>query len=348
MAMVRHPQEGAENLILPEADGVAEEALDPELADLKAENARLMAQLEAPFENLDALVAAVERLGQLVAQKQAGGGAVVPIVPRIRNFSTSEFKRLYDLQAPVTQQYELFSYLHLFLKSYAAHKGLPESAADEMFAELQQQAFASSPIQSLLSEIEKIAVVLWTSTCQTGLQKEFCSILNEILRDDCLQVLPHAVVLCRAMASLVVVRRKDAATLRWPDDLLSHRGTSMPRDKVDFFTVGLLYRAPMFLATSFLESKANDFLRTAPAHNTPVHFKFRLDPVKKCDHAIYIEHMTLVAGEHELLYAPYSAFRVLQVVIPDTITWDNPVVIEVSVLPNNKTAPEEAPLAKWH
>lgn len=319
-------------------------------ASLVTERARAKAALAAPLKNLPELTAAIDRLSQLVAQKKAASGGAG--LPGRRCFATSEFKRLYVPSCPVGYQHELFASLRSFLHAYAVHVEQPESVADQMFEALQAQVFNSPHWASLLGEAKKIAeiaVVLWTSSSKVGFQKEFCSILNQVIRDDVRDVVPHAVILCRALASLIVTRREGPSMNRWPTNLVTHRGTSMPQAAVGFFSRDRMYRAPMFLATSCLESTAVQFMQRAPDGMVPVHFKFFLDPVNKCDHALYIENYTLCSGEEELLYAPYSAFKVRNVLTPaGQIAWNNPIVIELEVQPNNKTIREDVPIASWH
>jgi len=201
-----------------------------------------------------------------------------------------------------------------------------------------------------------MSVVLWTSTADDGLQKEFCSILNEVLRDDVHGLMPQAATLTRAITSIVVKARGGKNPNHvWPKDFgyVSYRGTVMPREEVDrFFLEGLQYRVPMFLATSFKEDVPIDFMQrgmqNAPAGHTPVLFKFCLDQKNGCDHALYIEKISLCQNEHELLFVPYSSFQVLKITIPPVPDAENPKVIELMVFPNNKTVREDVVCSKWH
>merc|ERR1712046_433769 len=138
------------------------------------------------------------------------------------------------------------------------------------------------------------------------------------------------------MGSLLVSKRGERKERQWPKDFMSHRGTTMPKEAVDFFTVGKLYRVPMFLATSFHKETALDFLKQKSDDHVAVHFIFKLDKQKQCDHALYIEEMTLVAHEDELLYMPYSAFTVISINWPSSsgrggiqpgYDWESPIVI---------------------
>ncbi len=68
----------------------------------------------------------------------------------------------------------------------------------------------------------------------------------------------------------------------------------------------------------------------------------------KCNHANLIERKTLVHGELEFLYAPYSVFEVLAVDWKARPRWEDPHAVTLQVAPDN-TRPDdfELPLAPW-
>ena len=116
-----------------------------------------------------------------------------------------------------------------------------------------------------MSQIQVAATRIWTSTQKlqgAGVDKafnvEFCSLLNRALRDDDAQLMPHLVVIVRAINALCIVRR-ESASLKFPPNAVSHRGGALPQQHHHFFTVGTKYRVPMYLATSFSEDKAYEF-----------------------------------------------------------------------------------------
>merc|ERR1712228_997461 len=93
--------------------------------------------------------------------------------------------------------------------------------------------------------------------------------------------LEQAVILCRTMNTLVVTRVSKGPVV-WPVDWVTYRGTSMPSEMIAFFTEGLVYRAPMFLASAFKKRVAFDFLKRASGKNAHVMFHFCLDPDLTC------------------------------------------------------------------
>merc|ERR1712023_559000 len=112
-------------------------------------------------------------------------------------------------------------------------------------------------------------------------------------------------------------------------------------DEVQRFEKDQQYRAAMFLATAVDEEATKAFLQKVPFGLVPVLFIFELDNEKKCDHVMFLEGLTLVKGENEFLYAPYSAFTVKDVYIPEKIHWTNPVKITLLVAPDNQQMSEE-------
>jgi hypothetical protein len=128
----------------------------------------------------------------------------------------------------------------------------------------------------------------------------------------------------------------------------SFRGTSMPLEQLAFFKEGRTYRAPMFLASSFDKTVAFDFLKETPAGSTPVVFTFVIDPVVKGDHAGLVSSLSPIPTENEMLFSPYSAFCVRKITKPPTPSWDNPVRIEVDVMPNSVSINEDVAVPKWH
>ena len=144
----------------------------------------------------------------------------------------------------------------------------------------------------------------------------------------------------------------------------------MPRQHRGFFDamVGQTYRAPMFLATSFGEDVARNFMERLdlpsseqqPPFQEPVlfvfHFRHDLPENRRCVHVnfIYRDYNSLGgAQEFEFLFAPYSAFTVR------SVSWEAaPVVnnyvyqphrIELDVAPDNlpPDVPLGLPLAPW-
>ena len=111
-----------------------------------------------------------------------------------------------------------------------------------------------------------------------------------------------------------------------------------------FFVSGRKFRQPAYLATSFLESKARDFIRMRGGDDC-VLWRVHIDPVKKCHHVSLI-NKTNVPGEEEYLFVAYSAFTVLSADWRAGTTAD-PHVVELLAAADNRRAPEDLCLAPW-
>lgn len=59
---------------------------------------------------------------------------------------------------------------------------------------------------------------------------------------------------------------------------------------------------------------------------------------------------TNVEGEEEFLFAPYSVFTVLSVVVPASgkANASNPIVIQLQAAVDNREEPDDLPLSPWN
>jgi hypothetical protein len=180
-----------------------------------------------------------------------------------RSLESSNFKREHALKEAPELQHELFSSMHSFITLMCVRHQQPAAAGKELFLRLQGESFENP--KELLSEIQVAATRIWTSTqklqgagVDKALNVEFCSLVNRALRDDDAYVMPHLVVIVRAINALCIVRR-ESASVKFPPNSESHRGGALPLQHHHFFTVGKKYRVPMYLASSFSEDKAYEF-----------------------------------------------------------------------------------------
>jgi hypothetical protein len=180
-----------------------------------------------------------------------------------RSLASSNFKREHALRESPELQHELFSSMHSFITLMCVRHQQPAAAGKDLFLRLQGESFENP--KELLSEIQVAATRIWTSTqklqgggVDKALNVEFCSLVNRALRDDDAHVMPHLVVIVRAINALCIVRR-ETASLKFPPNSESHRGGALPLQHHAFFTAGKKYRVPMYLATSFSEDKAYEF-----------------------------------------------------------------------------------------
>ena len=221
-------------------------------------------------------------------------------------------------------------------------------------------------------DVAATAEYIWTSALFVSGTFEFCSVLNAAIRSDHVEAVMHAVVFTRA----INLRRVESRDLKpsWfsdcsvlypskllPDEMghgcwrdgvgIGHgtwRGGGFRDEFRSFFKEGKRYRVPAVLATSMSKDVALRFVTSADRTQPRVLWCIKVDgrgksdPRFRCKHASYV-NKTLVTGEGEFLFAPYSAFRVEQAV------WSGPVYeIVVSAALDNKAEPEDLPLTPWY
>merc|ERR1711988_1736708 len=87
----------------------------------------------------------------------------------------------------------------------------------------------------------------------------------------------------------------------------------MPEHHLPFFAVGRRFRSAMFVASSFDEAVAREFMARVPADVAPTLWKVRFDPVRRCKHVNFLDGLSTVNREAEFLFPPYSVFTVLEV-----------------------------------
>ena len=91
--------------------------------------------------------------------------------------------------------------------------------------------------------------------CKCSPQREFCSLLNQALREDGADTIDHAATCAHAINTFCVARR-GGIPVPWPSEHILYRGGAMPRCFQSFFAVGKAYRAPMFIAVRLWTSAA--------------------------------------------------------------------------------------------
>jgi GrpB-like predicted nucleotidyltransferase (UPF0157 family) len=235
-----------------------ENITDDVVSALSAENLRL---LGLSLGDAMRFITTVQK--ELSAPQPSVGPSPFPAVVA-RTLKSSNFKAAHEKAANIVKkQHELFAAIDGFIVAMCCHFGVPPAAADDLFQRLQGESFENP--QELLSQIQVAATRIWTSTqklqgkgVDDALNVEFCSLINRALRDDIADVMPHLVVIVRAINALCIVRR-ETASLKFPPNSESHRGGALPPQHHAFFTAGKKYRVPMYLATSFSEDKAYEF-----------------------------------------------------------------------------------------
>eukprot|EP01043_Picozoa_sp_COSAG02_P034835 COSAG02_NODE_2459_length_8804_cov_3.707295_4_plen_238_part_00 len=229
---------------------------------------------------------------------------------------------------------QLADMVRAVIKYHSAEMKIPEWEQHEFYDKI----FAASRASTDVSEI---AQLIWTSAAQLR-GKEFCSILNAMVRLDKPPVIDQIAGISRALNMLCVTvgtgLRPGACH---PPDFVCFRGGGFDMKYKEFFVPGRQFRQPAYLATSFSKSVADGFIQRAKTQ-CKVLWIIRIDPKRKCNHVNFVLRSN-VPGEAEYLFAPYSAFEVLNA----TWTSHGPSIIELLASPDNKEVSEYLHLAPW-
>ena len=157
----------------------------------------------------------------------------------------------------------------------------------------------------------------------------------------------------RAINALCVAGRKGETRADFPPNGRTFRGTAFSNEHRQFFRPGTKYRAPGFVATSFLEGAALGF---AGRHGfdlgkPAVLWEVHVDPAgehdrtRRCKHVNYVLK-SLVGGEKEYLFTAYSVFTVRRVEWSDDNTTLSRIELEAAL--DNSAEDEDLPLAPWY
>jgi hypothetical protein len=282
-----------------------------------------------------------------------------PLIPP--SLASRRFRHQYDV-LPVTQykhQHQLIGAVHRIIVHYAEQHACTVNEAEtaEFFQHLQAEAFRHT--DELLNEVAAAAQRMWTSALLLPLGdavngREFCSILNEAIREDLSETAFDTAIVVRTINQLLLTRRvTDGEQVRFPPAATCWRGGVLPDHHRDFFKPGTKFRVPGYLATSFSENTADEFSYRAHVNtSTPaVKWCIKLDPrgeaqfKYRCKHVNYVAR-TNVQGEDEFLFVPYSVFTVKEVRVGRG-GYDDPHLIELEAAIDNALEPDDLPLAPW-
>jgi hypothetical protein len=256
-------------------------------------------------------------------------------------FRRTKFHGVYPKAKAPADPMKLGSKLGMVIKGYCEAHDIPydDDEGEAYFDELRADMVGAG--DSMAQAVQR----MWTSFRQLR-GREFCFILNEVVRNDTASCIAPAASLTRAINEFCVTPTGEEPRPPFPPDFVCVRGGGFDNRYRDFFAPGREFRQPAFLATSFSESTAEDFMRRS---SMPVKAKWmiRIDSVRKCRHVnLVTRRVPGLPDEQEYLFAPYSAFTVR------SARWaagtnDDPHVIELDAAPDNVGPSEDLPLAPW-
>eukprot|EP00729_Bicosta_minor_P005202 gene5202-26196_t len=281
---------------------------------------------------------------------------------------------------PVPAEYmELLNALDELLKAHCVANGLDLKYARQFhMALLKEATSAASSVAQMLTQVPAAAQRMWTSAQKFRNTTELCSIINGAIRSDAEALVRPAAKLARGINQLCIARRSEidicsdsgggdassndgTVALKFPPSGLTYRGAILPTCHVAFYTVGKQYRIPGYLATSFAEKVAKSFSKrawqaeknSASGEQPAIIWVVQVDPAGEddeeelCQNANYIAN-TLVPGEDEYLFVPYSAFTVTKVELSPTPNYKKPHRIYIEAAGDSLLEPEDLPLAPWY
>jgi len=272
--------------------------------------------------------------------------AELPPIPPIpdspvagRTLATSNFLAAYDRAMPPGDMLTLGSKLGAVIRDHCTARGIPydDDKGERFFQELRDDMNNSD---STVEAVQR----MWTSFRDLAGQ-EFCAILNGAARDDHKDRIAPVAALTRAMNKLCVKRGRKPQP-PFPNGDVCYRGGGFDDRYRDFFFPRRKFRQPAFLATSFLESVADDFISRS---RNPVKVKWlvHIHPTCKCVHVnLVTRRVPGLSDEKEYLFVPYSVFTVRSAQW-NAGTETDPHVIELNAAPDNKQCPLDLPLAPW-
>lgn len=227
----------------------------------------------------------------------------VPLIKR--TLETSNYKFLYDTAKRPRDTNTFLSATKHLVRNVAWKQRIAMDDANQFFNQLKVQAASNIDVWG---DLDGAAELQWTSAKKLN-GVEFCSYLNQALREDRVEDMIHAVVIIRAITNRIVGRvAKDYILTDIPD--VVWRGGGFDNRFQYFFEVGVRYRVPGFLATSIQKFTAERFLRRVPEGRARCLWKVEMD--ETCTHAMLLQKSHL-KEEKEYLFAPYSVFEITSV-----------------------------------
>jgi len=352
-----------------------------------------------PKECLDAIMGV---FGPVLSSLRDGISKVLPPTPLVPGeskvrFAGSRFMLLHkaqmamwkELKWETAEEFEqcnaMLRTLKELLSKYCAAKGVAWVHADGDDGRGKKFFDALVAVARTETKPHRMCERLWTSPETLkhpgGKERELCSIVNDVIRDDDRSnegstdspslLAPATAFVCMLQFHLNAGRRKKNSHTKWPDGSNSDeketvfRGSGLPvvhpvtGAPVQGFFRALAgqdqwYRVPHPLATSFRKRVMSTFLGIVHSNEPAmplVEWTIQFDATKERPPHVNFLDKTEVAGEEELLFSAYSAFRVLEFHPPksgDGASREDPFRITLEAHYDNAMVSENIPSAPWH
>jgi len=279
-----------------------------------------------------------------------------------RTFELTNYCLIYDVMPEPDHVASVLAAMRRVILLYGKRHGVDHQRCRRFYQSMEEEVQRTIVSQTHkhtsnapFRDFNRLCEYMWTSAHKLkGIKAiEFCTILNDVIRDDIAEEVVHAAVIARAINAQIISRVAHLVhdTMnKWPPGGVCWRGGGFKDEFRSFFTPKRLYRIPAFLATAFDKAICDRFIRrmTDPSLS-PVRWKIMLDPrgeksyAHRCKQAGYVS-CTHVPGEEEYLFCPYSVFTV------KTVEWGDgiePHEITIEAFQDNRRAGPNLPLAPW-
>ena len=153
---------------------------------------------------------------------------IVPSLYQVRTFKASHFYTIYpDVKIP-HMQHVIFTCAEAIIQWFYKRHHIEISIGRNFLRELQREAFEKGVV--LLDNVPAACQFIWTSAqaLRDGSPegREFCSILNEAIREDDAELMRDGATLTRGLNDSCVTR--NGGLIVWPQDFCLYRGGGMP------------------------------------------------------------------------------------------------------------------------
>lgn len=259
-------------------------------------------------------------------------------------FNNTNFNKVYKNSSSPNLSCLLLTMIHevahFFGETRAVGLKANKSDCDNFVKALQkEQLDEDKKRDDFLTEVPRVAQRLWSSSeklrLPNGRDVEFCSMINCLLREDNIAIMPQLASICQSINELITKKQRKSGVASLPASNLLYRGGSLPDELQGFFSVGKKYRVPGYLATTSNIEATYPFLQLVDEPLAPVQWIIHLDPKFGCLHVAFVE-LSNFPGEFEYLFGPFSVFTVRKVEWKECPTWMNPHVIELEAAPCNR------------
>ena len=305
-----------------------------------------------------------------IAMDEAEAQRDTTIVPLVeRTFAESNFKRFYSSAQAAAHHRDLLADLHNMVTLFATRVNPPLSqeviatGVHSFMAKIRTDAFGVMSMEKdLQNDVDAVAEYLWTSGKQHAVVRgmSLSSVLNAVIRDDIAEEIEAAAPIFLSINNRRVCHTSKLSTFdlegleqSYPSNGESWRGGGFRNRFRPFFEriKGQKYRVPGFLATSNQRSVASGFAFKANKNRSRALWRVTFDRRGKKNAKYRVQHMsfvskTLIKGEGEYLFAPYSVFTLVSVKWSAKIK--EPHHFNILAAVDNQDEGEDLPLAPWY